>query len=208
MIERHSEKEIERILENSFDSFLKRSQGQRVNVWASWNNRVRTLRKLSHLEGSRLTPKGRFTARIFTEELVTAELFADQKWKRWSPVECACLAAAITYEARHFRNQRPKRGQTFYRIMSSIEKDQFLMRNLSIFGLAARTPLVEAWARGEPFANLVEDYELPEGDIIRIFRQAIDVLEQVRRATDQPQLEEKLVRAMGLLDKDVVSVTF
>ncbi|MFO7618547.1 MAG: DEAD/DEAH box helicase [Thermoplasmata archaeon] len=208
LIDKHAESEIETILEKSFDSFLKKSAGQRVNVWASWNNRERTLRKLGHLQGNALTPKGRFTTKIFTEELVTAELFADSKWKRWTPMEMACLAAAITYEPRHFRAQRPKRGNTFYRLMSSFEGNQFLMRNLSIFGLSARIPLIEAWGRGQSFAQLVLDFELPEGDIIRIFRQSIDVLEQVRRATDQETLKQKAGEAIRLLDKDVVSVTF
>ncbi|MBA3046267.1 MAG: DEAD/DEAH box helicase [Candidatus Thermoplasmatota archaeon] len=208
LIDKHSEAEIEIVLEKSFDSFLKKNAGQRVNVWASWNNRVRTLRKLGHLQANELTPKGHFTTKIFTEELVTAEVFADVKWKRWTPLEMACLAAAITYEPRHFRNQRPKRGNTFYRIMSSLEGNPFLMRNLSIFGLSARIPLVEAWCRGESFSQLVIDFGLPEGDIIRIFRQTIDVLEQVRRATDQELLKQKASEAMRLLDKDVVSVTF
>jgi len=120
----------------------------------------------------------------------------------------ACLAAALTYEPRHFRTQRPKRGNIFYRLMSSLEGNDFLMRNLSIYGLSARIPLVEAWARGESFAQLVLDYDLPEGDIIRIFPQSIDVLEQVRRATDQELLKQKAGEAIRLLDKDVVSVTF
>ncbi|MDO9536771.1 MAG: helicase-related protein, partial [Thermoplasmata archaeon] len=208
LIDKHSQAEIEKVLEKSFDSFIKRNAGQRVNVWTSWNNRVRVLRKLDHLQGNALTQKGRFTTKIFTEELVTAEIFADNKWKKWTSLELACLAAAITYEPRHFRAQRPKRGQIFYRLMSSLEGNPYLMRNLSIFGLSARIPLVEAWYRGESFAQLVLDFDLPEGDIIRIFRQTIDVLEQVRRATDQEGLKEKISGAINLLDKDVVSVTF
>lgn len=208
LIDKHSDAEIEVILEKSFDSFIKKNSGQRVNVWASWNNRIRVLQKLGHLQNDRLTPKGRFTTKIFTEELITAEVFGDTKWKKWSPLEMACLAAAITYEPRHFRAHKPKRGQTFYRLMSGLEGNSFLMRNMSIFGLAARIPLVEAWARGDSFAQLVLDYDLPEGDIIRIFRQTIDVLEQVRRATDQETLKDKLNQAIRLLDKDVVSITF
>lgn len=208
LIDKHSDEEIEQILEKSFDSFIKKRAGQRVNVWASWNNRVRTLAKLGHLQNDKLTPKGRFTTKIFTEELVTAELFSDNKWKKWAPLEMACLAAAVTYEPRHFRAQRPKRSQRFYRLMSSLEENPFLMRNLSSFGLAARIPLVEAWAEGENFSQLVIDYELSEGDIIRIFRQAIDLLEQVRRATGEEALKEKASGAIRLLDRDVVSVTF
>jgi superfamily II RNA helicase len=208
LIDKHSEEEIERILEKSFDSFIKKRAGQRVNVWASWNNRVRTLAKLGHLQNDKLTAKGKFTTKIFTEELVTAELFSDTKWKKWSPLEMACLAAAVTYEPRHFRAQRPKRSQRYYRLISTLESNPFLMRNLSSFGLAARIPLVEAWAEGENFSQLVIDYELSEGDIIRIFRQAIDLLEQVRRATGEEALKEKASGAIRLLDRDVVSVTF
>ena len=47
-----------------------------------------------------------------------------------------------------------------------------------------------------------------EGDIIRIFRQAIDVMEQVRRATDSEPLREKLTGSIHLLDKEVVAVSF
>ena len=82
------------------------------------------------------------------------------------------------------------------------------MRNLSLSGLATRVPLVENWAKGASFSQLVLDYNLAEGDIIRIFRQAIDVMEQVRRATDSEPLRDKLTGAIHLLDKEVVAVRF
>ena len=92
--------------------------------------------------------------------------------------------------------------------MTMLEANQFLMRNLSIFGLTARIPLVESWAEGKSFSQLVDEFELAEGDIIRIFRQTIDLLEQVRRATDSEALKDKLTGAINLLDKEVVAVSF
>ena len=82
------------------------------------------------------------------------------------------------------------------------------MRNLSLNGLAMRIPLVEQWASGSSFSQLVLEHNLAEGDIIRIFRQAIDVMEQVRRATDSEALKDKLTGAINLLDKEVVAVSF
>jgi len=79
---------------------------------------------------------------------------------------------------------------------------------LSFYGLALRIPLVEQWAGGVSFSQLVMDHNLAEGAIIRIFRQAIDVMEQVRRATDSESLKEKLTGSISLLDREVVSVSF
>ena len=176
---------------------------------ASWNNRVRTLRNLGYAQGNHITKKGRFTTKIFTEELLTTEIFADDKWRKWDNIDIACMAAAITYEHRHNRRaKRPKRGKRFYRILDKIESNQYLMRNLSLNGLAMRIPLVEQWASGVSFSEIVIEHNLAEGDIIRIFRQAIDVMEQVRRATDSEPLRDKLTGSINLLDKEVVAVSF
>ncbi len=209
LVEKHSKKEIKQILERSFDSFRKRRSGRRVNVWTSWYNRVRTLERLGHIENDRLTAKGRFTTRIFTEELVTAELFHDDKWRNWSVIDLACLGAAVTYEIRHSRRRkRPVKEQRFFRISSKLGGNEYLARNLSRNGLAERIPLIEAWARGWTFKELVDDFDMAEGDLIRVFRQTIDVLEQVKRATDNEDLQNKLSLSVNMLDRDVVSVSF
>jgi len=209
LVEKHSKKEIQKILERSFDSFRKRRSGKRVNVWTSWYNRIRTLEKLGHIKNNQLTAKGRFTTRIFTEELVTAELFHDDKWRKWDTVDLACLGAAITYEIRHSRKRnRPVKEQRFFRLSSSLSGNEYLGRNLSRNGLAQRIPLIETWARGCTFKELVEDFDMAEGDLIRIFRQAIDVLEQVKRATDNEEFKSKLGQTIYMLDREVVSVSF
>lgn len=209
LMDQHSKKEIGKILERSFDSFRKRRSGTRVNVWTSWYNRTRTLEKLDFVRNGHLTEKGRFGAKIFTEELVTTELFQDDKWRNWSVIDIACIAATITYEMRHSRRgKRPEKGKRFFRLMESINDNSFLYRNLNMNGLALRIPVIERWAHGWTFKELVEEYEVAEGDLIRIFRQAIDVMEQVKRATSHPELKDKLSMACIMLDKEVVAVRF
>jgi len=180
-----------------------------VNVWTSWYNRVRMLEKLGHIKGNRLTAKGRFTTCIFTEELVTAELFHDDKWRNWSAIDLACLGAAITYEAKRSRRRmRQVKEQRFFRILSHISNNNYLARNLSRNGLAQRTPIIEKWAHGCTFKELVNEFDMAEGDLIRMFRQAIDVLEQVKRATNKEDFKQKLGQAIYMLDREVVSVSF
>lgn len=209
LVEKHSKKEIKQILERSFDSFRKRRSGRRVNVWTSWYNRIRMLEKLGHIKNNQLTAKGRFTTRIFTEELVTAELFHDDKWRNWSVIDIACLGAAITYEVRRSRRRaRQVKEQRFFRISSDLSGNEYLARNLNRNGLAQRTPIIEKWAQGCTFKELVDEFDMAEGDLIRIFRQAIDVLEQVKRATDNEEFKTKLNLSVNMLDREVVSVTF
>ena len=92
--------------------------------------------------------------------------------------------------------------------MSRISGNEYLGRNLSRNGLAERIPLIERWAGGCTFRELVDEFDMAEGDLIRIFRQAIDVLEQVKRATDNEEFKDKLSQAVNMLDREVVSVSF
>ncbi len=209
LIDKHSKNEIKQILERSFESYRKKRSGIRVNVWTSWYNRVRTLEKLGFVDGIHLTSKGRFGTRIYTEELVTTEVFHDDRWRKWDDIDIACMGAAITYEIRHRRGgRRPEKGNRFFRLVDSFSNNNYLMRNLSLNGLALRIPVIEYWAHGWTFQELVEEFEMAEGDLIRIFRQTIDVLEQVKRATEHHELKDKISEAVTMLDKEVVSVTF
>ena len=146
---------------------------------------------------------------LVDEELVTTELFHDDKWRDWSVIDIACIAATITYEVRHSRRgKRPEKDRRFYSLVASINNNDYLMRNLNLNGLALRIPVIEKWARGWTFKELVEEYDVAEGDLIRIFRQTIDVMEQVKRATAHNELKDKLSEACTMLDKEIVSVNF
>lgn len=209
LLNSHDRNEIGVILEKSFDSFLKKKAGTRINVWASFNNRVNTLRRLGHLEGDRLKAKGKFTSRIYTRELVTAELFFGKRWKQWNPVDMACMGAAVIYEGkRAYRFVRPRRRDRFFRLVETINDSKYIMRNLNIQGLNNIIPSVETWMAGGRFKDVMEHSNLDEGDIIRIFRQTIDLFEQVIRATEDPELEDKVEEVLRMMDRGAVAVDF
>ena len=62
-----------------------------------------------------------------------------------------------------------------------------------------------AWSRGCDFDDLQTYTSTPEGDIVRVFRAAADLLRQMRRSLrDHPTLPEQLLEAIKRLNRDIV----
>ena len=68
--------------------------------------------------------------------------------------------------------------------------------------------IVYHWHQGCPFTELLEYTNLLEGDLIRIFRQTIDLLMQVNKATTDEALREKVFRCIKAIDREFVTVSF
>ncbi len=207
LMDQHDEREIKKILEQSFDSFLKKKAGKRTDVMKEWGKKVSKLRSLGHLKGNELTEKGRFASMIYTHELLTTEIFFELNDERWSSVDIACLAALIMYEERknHWFNA-PRKKRRFLRILNTLKKNRYAMANLDTEKLKFLIPTLSAWSRGAPFEEVLEHSNLVEGDIIRWFRVSIDLLQQVKRATKDSRLERKIEMALDMFDKGVVGV--
>ena len=56
--------------------------------------------------------------------------------------------------------------------------------------------------------TLLELSNLLEGDIIRLFRQIIDILRQMKKAANEPELISRIEDCISKIDRDVVSVEF
>lgn len=58
-----------------------------------------------------------------------------------------------------------------------------------------------------PFEDIMEMTDVPEGDIIRAFRQVIDLLRQIRDAVDDQILRDKLLSCLAAINRDIVLAT-
>lgn len=67
--------------------------------------------------------------------------------------------------------------------------------------------LVMAWSKGAEFEKIMNMTEVPEGDLIRSFRHAIDLLRQIREAVHDPSLRSKLLRCLDCINRDIVLAT-
>ncbi|HNW35584.1 MAG TPA: helicase, partial [Candidatus Ozemobacteraceae bacterium] len=67
--------------------------------------------------------------------------------------------------------------------------------------------VIFAWSKGAEFTEISQMSDVPEGDLIRAFRQAIDVIRQVREATDDRSLREKFDTCLNAINRDIVLAT-
>ena len=63
---------------------------------------------------------------------------------------------------------------------------------------------VNAWSRGARFVDLSSHTLAAEGDIIRTLRMTIQILRELRKATDNDALAQKLRQAEAAINRDAV----
>ncbi len=210
MMHSHDEKEIDKILKMNFDYFQKKRQGQDIRLNVRFYNRVDILKKRDYIDQNNLlTEKGMFTLHIYFYELIIPEIFCTNTYKNLSDDELLVLLTAIIYEPKLKDHFSIKRTDHFYiGLLKKIEHNQYLTKNLNKKVIQRMINLITLWANGHEFSELLQTTSLEEGDIIRLIRRLIDVLRQIRRATTDEQLKERIQWNIERLDRDVVSVMF
>ncbi len=174
--------------------------------------RLKVLTTLGYLGKRGITPKGQFAIHISGYELQTTELYFAGIFHALNPHGINVLVNAIVHEARrgafghvprkllaHVR----RRADKVIRNIHNLERHLGVpdpVRKLD-FGLG---PAVNAWSRGAEFVDLASHTRAAEGDLIRSLRMTIQILRQLRRATDDPELRDKLWDAERALNRGPV----
>jgi len=63
---------------------------------------------------------------------------------------------------------------------------------------------MECWMRGEKFANIMQFGDTDEGEMIRYFRMAIQVLREISDAPISPDLKERIRNSIRLINRGIV----
>jgi len=63
---------------------------------------------------------------------------------------------------------------------------------------------MDMWMRGEQFAQILRFTDTDEGEVIRYFRMAVQILREIQDAPISPVLEERIKKAVHLISRDVV----
>ncbi len=208
LVSQHTPEEVEIILKSNFDYFLRKSEKGHVRVMASYNNRLKRLRQLGYLDKDNVaTERGRFLLNIYSYELLVGEIFSTQLWKSLTDVQLALLCASIVYEERR-NDKSSQRGADYIitPIVRALEGNELVAKELNRQGMRKLAQMVTHWCAGCPFEELLRMTEAAEGDIIHLFRRALDLMRQIRHATMDENLRESLHKAMTLIDRDVVQV--
>jgi len=209
MLDTFNETEINVLLRKNFYVFQQKYEKKRtVRMKTSFTNKCNQLKMMKYVTWqNQLTSKGIFTKHIYFNEIIIGELFATDLYKKLTNIELVQIIAGIIYERRPNDHFSFKGTQHDYDVlMEKIKQNPHFFKKLHKISLKRMMALTNSWAKGEQFESLLTLTTYREGDIVRLFRRIIDMLQQIQRATEDEELQDRLMSCRELIDRDLVAV--
>lgn len=207
----HTKTEIQRILKQSFHSFQKYgaefNSKQNQESMRTFRNLSKKLTKLGYVANGVLTEKGVFASKIFSEEILTAEIFATDFTKDMDLYQILMLIAAIAYEpSDKDRFKKANMPKQMRQLKKRIRGHAYLSKQGFFRYLNKLNGLIFPLYDGADFFELLEQSSMAEGDLMRFFRQMIDRVGQIRKATYSADLARKMDDCKGLIEHCMQSI--
>ena len=209
LVKNHSPEDREQILKSSFDYYVRRKHRKHMWVLRRYKQYLKVLNNLGYLDGERVTKKGEFASRIYTHELLVSEIMTTGLHKKLDSIALAILLTAIMYEERrddHFKFDRE--SKYYEKICSVLFQNQIVTNEINFMSLKRMCLMVRLWCQGSVFGDLLEITNIDEGDVIHILRNTLDLARQILRATDEPEVIEKMEKILEMIDRDIVKFSF
>jgi len=206
LIHLHTPKEIEHILRMSFFSYQKfgdeYAKVPTKVLLARYNNIVRQLKKYGYVTDGMLTAKGEFSSRIFADEISIGEIFATDLIQEIEEYQVLLTLAALVYEPRETNKFKKPFATDQVRILKNIlHKNDILSKEKKFLNLDIMTTLIYPLYNGQNFFDLMELTNLLEGDLIRLFTQILDRIGQIKKATTDYKVINKLNNCRTIIEK-------
>lgn len=197
LIKRHPQHEIDQILCKNFYTYQKYKKSfdttHKGVVHHTFNNIKKKLTTLGYVSENTLTEKGEFGTRIYSNEILTTEIFATPFYRKLDEYQMLLMIAAICYEYRErtqFRQLYP--SPLFNDTERKIHADPYLSKEKQFHHLKELTAFVHPCYHGSTIFDILGNTNLLEGDILRLFRQMMDRMNQIKMATMDAQLRDRL----------------
>ncbi|MBT4651825.1 DEAD/DEAH box helicase [Candidatus Woesearchaeota archaeon] len=206
LIDQHEEKEIEHILRMSFFSYQK--FGDKFDeippkvFMARYYSISRRLKKYGYTQDRELTSKGKFSSRIFADEISTGEIFATELWKELDEYQILLVLGALAYE--HKKMTKFKKtfdNEQLRKLKNVLYKNEYLSKEKKFLGLNYVTAMIYPVYNGEDFFAAVALTNLLEGDLIRFYSQVLDRIGQIRKATGDKDLLRMIDSCQKVIEK-------
>jgi len=210
LYEKHGEKFYD-IYPSSFHYFREKKKYQE-RALDLLRSKVKILKELGYIKDGALTEKGAFASKVYGYELSLSELYEEGVLEHLSEKEVGILALALVFEPRR-GTERPllgKRVRGLQNITSAIiGRIQKFEKRMRITPLSKDyhyelSHCLEAWMNGEEFDRMLQYGDVDEGEIIRYFRMAIQILREIRDTRCSSVLKEKVKKAARLINRDII----
>ncbi len=211
LIEKHTEEEIAHILRLSFYSYQKFGKKFLLiptqKLLARYNSIKKKLKKFGFIEGNQLTDKGIFASHIFANEISITEIFATDFVNKLDEYEILLLLACQIYEPREMNKfKKTFTEEPYGRLKKLIKKHPYLGRDKKFLYLKQMTTFIHPIYHGKSFFEVMSLTNLLEGDLIRIYGQILDRIGQVKKATGDFKVINKMKNAEGIVKKSMEGI--
>lgn len=207
---RHSDSEILKILDSNLYTYQSTGRQGSNRIRSSFKNKKSRLAKAGFLtfeDGkTHLTDKGLFGMRIYTEELLVSEIFSGSY--TFSDFETLLICIRIVFEPKKNTSFDVRSRDTSNKLFNKFRSNPYLYRYFKKNPLFTLESFIKTWYDGNDFLELLDLTNMPEGDIIRLLRQVLDLLSQIEHATSDQEFKRQLLSIMDRVDRDVISVRF
>ncbi|MEN8150197.1 MAG: DEAD/DEAH box helicase [Planctomycetota bacterium] len=180
----------------------------------SIQRRLEVLTRTGYIDEDGLTQKGRFAEYLNGYEVQAAEMFGYGVFHLASEIQLAILMVALVFEERKgdaskhldpgVLREIKRLSESKIREFRRVEFDCGLRELVKEpdFRMAGPTHL---WARGGSLQEVRETTTISDGDLVRNFRMAIQLMRQVRsQLGDEHELKARFQSAIEMMDRDEV----
>jgi superfamily II RNA helicase len=177
-----------------------------------YERKLELLRRLGYIDDKGLLARGELASRIHTEEIAVTELYFAGYFHECNEHEINTICLSLVYEHRRRANsgdaprpvaKLPEKIRSARGFVNSLARQHPFIKPLE----TRISNLMLAWSQGCAFEEMMAMTDIPEGDLIRAFRQVIDLLRQIRDAVKDQSLRDKLLNCLTCINRDIVLAT-
>ncbi len=210
LYEKHGEKLYD-VYPSSFHYFQVNHQF-RKKAMELLRSKVKILKELGYIKRNSLTEKGGFASKIYGYELSLSEVYEKGILEKLSEIELGILCAGLVFE--------PRKSSTMPTLSRATKNIQNITNNLAsqiqrlekklkirplsktyFFHLA---PCIEAWMRKEDFVRILRYTDEDEGEVIRNFRMAVQILREILDTPSSLEFKDKVKKVIYLINRDII----
>ncbi|MDD5655575.1 MAG: DEAD/DEAH box helicase [Candidatus Omnitrophica bacterium] len=211
LYERYRE-DIFKVYPLSFHSFQSNKNSRREGLRLI-EAKLSLLQEMGYIEGTQLTTKGQFAKAVYSYELILSELYEEKILEHLDEVELGILAVSVAFEPRKHQYAPPLSRATRNIQKACVElyeRIRFKERRYKIYPFSKPpffnlSPAIEAWLRGASFQKTLQFTDTDEGEVIRYFRMAVQILREISESeASSSVLKNRITETIRVINRDIV----
>ena len=176
--------------------------------------KISLLKNLGYIKGTEITQKAQLAAKVYSFELAIGELFEAGFLDSLEEEDLFVFVIALVYEPRK-GDTKPKLTKKTKALRRKI--DQFIRdihnqeKKFRIYPPSKKfffylSEICRLWFSGASFSRIIQDCTIDEGEIVRYFRMAIQVLKEISTSsTVNDSLKKRISNCLRKVNRDVVN---